>query len=234
MRTSALLPALFVAASASGQGTTLYLGPSTAATGSASLFTSNNYLSNYGVVFTTGQTGPFSIDWVNIGLSTNQQTSGSASFNLALHDTSGTTAYSAAAGANQLAMDRVTFSMPTTISTTFLLELVAADIPNLSAYTMQSSTAYSLIIYNASSAIAIRRIQGLAQFTTNDYYTSDAGFGALNTLRNNIYYTNNGTNYPALDIAFGSSSPVPEPSTYGLILGGLALAGAAIRRRCKV
>ncbi|MFN9113494.1 MAG: hypothetical protein ACK5XN_25765, partial [Bacteroidota bacterium] len=128
MRTSALLPALFVAASASGQGTTLYLGPSTAATGSASLFTSNNYLSNYGVVFTTGQTGPFSIDWVNIGLSTNQQTSGSASFNLALHDTSGTTAYSAAAGANQLAMDRVTFSMPTTISTTFLLELVAADI----------------------------------------------------------------------------------------------------------
>lgn len=27
------------------------------------------------------------------------------------------------------------------------------------------------------------------------------------------------------------STPIPEPSTYGLILGGLALAGAAVRRR---
>lgn len=31
----------------------------------------------------------------------------------------------------------------------------------------------------------------------------------------------------------GSSAPVPEPSTYGLALGGLALAGAALRRRAR-
>ena len=29
----------------------------------------------------------------------------------------------------------------------------------------------------------------------------------------------------------GPAAPIPEPSTYGLILGGLALAGAALRRR---
>lgn len=40
---------------------------------------------------------------------------------------------------------------------------------------------------------------------------------------------------PWLDVSYigtvGSSSPIPEPSTYGLVLGVLALAGVAIRRR---
>jgi autotransporter-associated beta strand protein len=40
--------------------------------------------------------------------------------------------------------------------------------------------------------------------------------------------------YQGVDGIYLNYSPIPEPSTYGLILGGLALAGAAIRRRKSV
>lgn len=42
--------------------------------------------------------------------------------------------------------------------------------------------------------------------------------------------------YPDLSYigaGYSGAPPIPEPSTYGLILGGLALAGAAMRRRKK-
>ena len=42
----------------------------------------------------------------------------------------------------------------------------------------------------------------------------------------------NGSNWQST-VGFTVGTPVPEPSTYGLILGGLALAGAALRRRRK-
>ncbi len=32
-------------------------------------------------------------------------------------------------------------------------------------------------------------------------------------------------------IGIGGGAAIPEPSTYGMILGGLALTGAAVRRR---
>lgn len=186
------------------------------------------YTTNFGVAFTTGSASTFKMDWVKLILNTSNYTSGSGSFKLSLRNTTNTTAYSAAAGATELAVDTVNFTMPTTTATPFSLDLRAADIPNITNYTMAASTSYSLIIYNASAAFAIERHSGYAQNTTNNFYTVSNGFTALNTFRNNNTYSNNPSSFPSLPFSFGNTVAVPEPSTWAmcglctLVLGGLA------------
>jgi len=71
---------------------------------------------------------------------------------------------------------------------------------------------------------------GVQSFTRTYFsYVGDGSGG----LRISLASGNTQTRFAgAIDnMAFWSSNPVPEPSTYGLLLGGLALAGAAIRRR---
>ena len=232
MRITHLAPALLIAAAASAQ--TTWFAPTDVPNGNASLSTNTAYNVNLGVSFMTGSSGPFYMDNLLVRLNTSTVTSGSASFKVALRDvTQNGTAYLAVAGSTELAVDTVTFTMPTTSSTNFNEFFDGTDLANISNYAMQSNTAYALIFYNASAPIGIQRTTGYAQFTTNDYYYTSEGFVALNTFRNNTTWANAPGSYPTLSIVFGSSTSVPEPSTYGLILGGLALAGAAIRRRRK-
>lgn len=219
--------ALCGVAGATQAQTVTYLGPNTAANGSGTISTITSYTSNLGVAFVTGSSGPFSIDWMNLGLTSSLGASTSISFKVALRDTTDNTPYSAVAGPTELAVDTVTFALPVPSNTPFDLELAAAAIPNISAYTMQSSTAYSLIVYNASAALALRRTQGIAENTTNDSYSSGAGFVALNTFRNNVYWNNAPGSYPNIHITFGANA-IPEPSTLGFT--GLLLAAAALAR----
>jgi len=197
-----------------------WFGPSSASNSNASVqpFT-------YGVVFMTGTLGPYSMDWLQIGLNTSSITAGSASFRISLRDATSTTPYSAVAGSTTLASDTVSFTMPTTIATNFNLFLSAADIPNISAFDMGASTGYSLFLDSASVNFGIQRTTGFAVNTTNDYYTVSEGFTALNTLRNNSMYSNTTGSYPTLAVSFGA---VPEPSTVSLFGVGLAM---VLRRR---
>jgi hypothetical protein len=64
--------------------------------------------------------------------------------------------------------------------------------------------------------------------TTSGSLVINQDFGIFN---DGTWTTQNGTFYQNLVI--GSGGAVPEPSTYGLMLGGLALAVVAARRRSK-
>ena len=208
-----------------------WFAPTAAANSNANLPAFSNYTSNMGVAFTTGSAPALQMDWVTLGLNTSSVATGSGTFKLSLRDTTNTTAYSAAAGSTELAVDTVSFTMPTTVSTSFTLNLTSADIPNITNYAMGASTSYALIMYNPSNNIGVGRTTGYAQNTTNGFYTLTNGFTALNTFRNNTTYQNTGTSYPTLQISFGNTVPVPEPSTWAM--AGIATLVIAYRARRK-
>jgi len=211
-----------------------WFGPSQASNSNASWTTGATSAQNYGVAFITGTAGPYSMGWLTIGLSTSSTgTTGSGSLNVELRDTTNLTPYSAVSGTTLYASDVITFSSPTTSNTYFTVNLLPANFANISGFAMSGTTGYSLRLWGPSSNYTIQRTTGYANGTTNDFYTVNDGFVALDTFRNDIAnYTNNTNSYPTLSIAFGTTA-VPEPSTYAMALAGLACGGYSVFRRRK-
>lgn len=189
------------------------------------------YNQNFGVAFLTGSSTS-QMDWVKLDLNTSGQTGGTASLTVALHATNNSTAYSAVATSTAYATDTVTFSMPTTAATFFTLDLRAAQLPNITAYTMAASTSYALILYSPSVNIGIGRTTNYTFETTNNFYTVSNGFTALDTFRNNSpNYTISASSYPTLAISFGETVAVPEPSTWAMAGIASLLIGYKARRK---
>ena len=192
---------------------TTWVTPSGAANSNVNFPGGTNYTNNLGIVFKTGSAGPFSMDWLTLGLNTSTvSTGGTVSLNVALRNATDSTPYLGVAGTTEYALDTVSFTIPGTTSTSFDLELDSSDLLNVSAYELQADTAYALLFYAPTKSIGFQRRTGLAEGTTNDYYTTTEGFAVLDTFRNNIAnYKNTLISFPTLAISFGETSAVPEP-----------------------
>jgi hypothetical protein len=232
-----LLMVFGVSASTAYGAPVAYVAGPAAPNGGSSIQSGTTYTTNLGYAFKTGSSGPFDVDWVKLEL-TSGATSGSGSFKISIHGTDNDTPLSAVASSTAYAADTVNFTTPGTANTPFDLILNAADLPNISAYSLLSNTAYSIFVNSASgSGIALRRQQGLA--SGNDAiaaYTVTSGFTVLDTFRNNQpnYATSQGppVSYAVFAMSFGVEA-VPEPSTYAMALAGLACGGYSMLRRRK-
>jgi hypothetical protein len=239
MRAAAAISALLhvISAGSATADVITYVSPSLASNSNATWTSGGtNYTTNYGIAFTTGPSGPFDIDWVDVGLSTASSGVSAASLTVALHAATNSTPYSAVASATAYATDTVSFSMPATSATDFTLQLTSSDLVNISNYSLQSNTSYALILYAPSANFAIQRTSGIANGQTNNNYDVTNGFVMLDTFRNNApNYTNTSGSYPTLAISFGANAAsVPEPSVVGIgmILAAGGLAGR-IRKRFR-
>lgn len=211
---------------------TVWMRNSLATNSNATWPAGTSYTSNFGIAFKTGSSGPFEMDWIRLDLNTSTITSGLSSLKIELRAASNSTPYSAVASTTSYALDIVEFNMPSTTNTYFSIYLDPASIPNISGYQMASDSSYALIAYNPGNTIAMGRTTGLANGTTNTYYTVGDGFVALDTFRNNsANYTNNASSYPTVGISFGSTlSAVPEPTAI-FSTAGLLGCGLMMRRR---
>ncbi|MBS0661717.1 MAG: PEP-CTERM sorting domain-containing protein [Verrucomicrobia bacterium] len=175
------------------------------------------------IVFLTGAGGPYSIGLMTMDLYSFTTAGGTYSFTVALHDATDTTT-SALAGPTTLASDTVTFTLPVS-SAPFTLTLTAADLPNIASFGLQSTTAYAMTFYGASSGTAFSMLNN---YGLSGGYTTTNGFTVLHSMN-----ANSGSIPTTSMVSFGSFTPVPEPVTVGPLLAGLGVLGLAMLRRLR-
>ncbi len=110
-------------ASVASAANVTWFGPSAAGNSNATMPTGTAYTSNFGVAFTTGTSGTYSMGWLNIGLNTSNVTTGTGSFQVSLRNTTNSTPYSAVSGTTLYAADTISFTMLTSTATNFSLNL---------------------------------------------------------------------------------------------------------------
>ena len=200
MRTSALLPALFIAASASAQVVTNGSWTTTLTSESGGTQTKVSWnIDNYS----------FSRDWIST-------TVVATSFGgFASYSPTNVVPFSTLPATTTFAVNTgITYRNTTTNAT--------ASVDSLKLELIDIGSQYlAYLLFHSSTGLAMQGNEALvAEGTTTGYAIIDVPYSTFNT----------GT-WTDYNMVLVNAAPIPEPSTYGLMLGGLALAGAAIRRR---
>ena len=182
-----------------------------------------NSTGSRGIFFTTGPSGPFTINLIDTVFMTDLGVAAgdTLTFKLDVRNVSG-----GLPGTTLFATDTVTWQSTSAPATDQNVSLRQADLPNISTFAFQSSTAYAMVLYSMeylgspNNKVSMRRNTTLGAASTVSYTD---GFSNAGFFQNNFTYA--GSHSISVGIV-----AVPEPSVLALAgLGSLAL--AALGRR---